>query len=100
MKDVAVQKARLMSVWAWSHSNEDFVRLQALGDILTAEDRAAGRAAPAYGYSARRVEQARVIVQGMRDAAAPAARAAALAMIDALREEAAAGEARSESRSA
>lgn len=49
--------------WTCRYSNEDFDRAQALANRLTAEDRASGREAPAVGYSAARMDEARGIVR-------------------------------------
>ena len=48
------------------YSNEDFDRIQALATRLTDEDRAAGRPAPAYGYSAENYRRAETIVRGAK----------------------------------
>ena len=60
-----------------TYSNEEFDALQDIADKLTAEDRAAGRSAPAYGYSKANAEIARrcVAVAGVtRQSALEAAR--------------------------
>ena len=53
----------LYPVWEARYSNEDFDRRQALACELTDADRKAGRSAPACGYSAERIEEARLIVK-------------------------------------
>ena len=53
----------LYPAWEARYSNEDFDRMQALACELTDADRKAGRPAPACGYSAARVEEARAIVK-------------------------------------
>lgn len=51
------------SAWTMTYSNEDFDRAQALAQRLTDEDRAAGRPAPAAGYSHERFNEAMAIVR-------------------------------------
>lgn len=47
-----------------AYSGERFDRAQQLAQILTDEDRQAGRPAPQYGYSAERFAEAERIVWG------------------------------------
>jgi hypothetical protein len=59
----AFEALGLYPVWESRHSGEDFDRTQGLAQKLTDADRAAGRKAPACGYSAERIEEARAIVK-------------------------------------
>lgn len=52
--------------WTPSYAHEAFDRAQSLADVLTARDRAEGRRAPEFGYSAERFAEAKAIVDGAR----------------------------------